>query len=101
MNLSRGGWMTCYTGSLTWWSAVRLRKSKGWIWVLRSASPGNGSWGAREGSLEEFPEAILAGNRDRAKVRMPRRPGPYRLFAYVRDGAGNGAVHNVPLRVVE
>lgn len=70
-------------------------------WVLRSASPGNGSWGAREGSLEEFPEAILAGNRDRAKVRMPRRPGPYRLFAYVRDGAGNGAVHNVPLRVVE
>ena len=70
-------------------------------WVLRSASPGNGSWGAHEDSLEEFPEAILAGKRARAKVRMPRRPGPYRLFAYVRDGAGNGAVHNVPLRVVE
>ncbi|MEE2938946.1 MAG: glycoside hydrolase family 2 TIM barrel-domain containing protein [Planctomycetota bacterium] len=70
-------------------------------WVLRSASPGNGSWGAREDSLEEFPEAILAGKRARAKVRLPQRPGAYRLFAYVRDSEGNGAVHNVPLRVVE
>ncbi len=70
-------------------------------WVLRSASPGDGSWGAPESSLEEFPEAILAGKRARAKVRMPQRPGPYRLFAYVRDGSGSGAVHNVPLRVLE
>ena len=39
------------------------------------ASPGNGSWGAREGSLEEFPEAVLAGNAPGPRSACPSAPG--------------------------
>lgn len=70
-------------------------------WVLRAASAGDGAWGAREDTLRDFPKAIVSGKASKAKIRMPKRPGPYRLFAYVRDGEGNGAVHNVPIRVEE
>ena len=31
---------------------------------------------------------------------MPKKPGKFRLFAYVRDGKGGGAVLNVPLLVL-
>lgn len=70
-------------------------------WVLRSASAGNGQWGAREDSLKDFPDSVRSTGRQNAEIRMPDRPGPYRLFAFVRDGEGNGAAHNVPIRVVE
>ena len=70
-------------------------------WVLRAASPGNGSYGAREDELEEFPRAVVTAKPKSAKIRLPKAPGPYRLFAYLRDGKGNGAVHNVPILVEE
>lgn len=70
-------------------------------WILRRASAGNGSWGAAEDAMEAFPRAIVTSKAKSAKVRMPEEPGAYRLFAYVRDGKGNGAVHNVPVRVEE
>ena len=68
-------------------------------WVLRSASDGNGSYGGREDQLDSFPRSILTSKPNRAKVRAPDKPGPYRLFAYVRDGEGGAAVHNLPLLV--
>lgn len=46
-----------------------------------------------------FPGAIATSDSTGATVKMPDRPGNYRLFAYVRDGQGGGAVANVPLRV--
>ena len=46
-----------------------------------------------------FPDAIQQSDTKQATVRMPEQPGNYRLFAYVRDGQGGGAVANVPLRV--
>ena len=36
-----------------------------------------------------------------ADVKMPDTVGNYRIYAYVRDGAGGGAVANLPLRVEE
>lgn len=46
-----------------------------------------------------FPNAIQDPGQHGVKLKMPDRPGNYRLFAYVRDGEGGGAVANVPLRV--
>ncbi|MEM8711001.1 MAG: glycoside hydrolase family 2 TIM barrel-domain containing protein [Planctomycetota bacterium] len=70
-------------------------------WVLRSASPGDGSYGREEAKTAEFPKAISRARKLRARVTMPEKAGPYRLFAYVRDGKGGAAVHNVPLVVKE
>jgi hypothetical protein len=69
-------------------------------WVLRRASAGNGTFGQYEDRTQEFPKAITKQKRLSAQVRMPEEPGSYRLFAYVRDGKGGGAVCNVPLLVV-
>lgn len=46
-----------------------------------------------------FPKAIQDATHEGVSVKMPDRPGNYRLFAYVRDGSGGGAVANLPLRV--
>jgi hypothetical protein len=47
----------------------------------------------------EVEGAILESGRSGARVRMPEEPGPYRLFLYAWDEAGNAATANVPLRV--
>ncbi|QDU76622.1 Glycosyl hydrolases family 2, TIM barrel domain [Bremerella volcania] len=46
-----------------------------------------------------FPEAITKAGPTGVTVKMPQVPGNYRLFAYVHDGDGGGAVANVPLKV--
>lgn len=68
-------------------------------WVLRRASDGNGSYGGHEDALDAFPRAIITAKSSRAKLRAPDEPGAYRLFAYVRDGKGGAAVHNLPLLI--
>lgn len=68
-------------------------------WVLQQASAGNGSFGQHEEQMPDVPRAIVAPKRLSARIRMPEEPGKYRLFAYVRDGKGGGAVVNVPLFV--
>jgi hypothetical protein len=42
---------------------------------------------------------VLAATGNRATFRLPEREGDYRLFAYVRDGHGDAATANLPLRV--
>jgi hypothetical protein len=42
---------------------------------------------------------VVTGNR--AAFRLPEWEGAYRLFAYVRDGHGNAATANLPLRVAK
>ena len=70
-------------------------------WILRAASQGDGAYGASEDRLREFPKAIQRARKLTARAVLPKDPGSYRLFAYVRDGKGNAAVHNVPLLVEE
>lgn len=61
--------------------------------------------GARwaEGDREPVPPTIDGCLADPAAaavaVRTPKKPGAYRLFVYVRDGRGGGAVQNVPFLV--
>ena len=68
-------------------------------WVLRRESGRYNTGGDAQPEQAEFTDAILVSARDHAEVRIPAGGGGYRLFAYVRDGKGNGAVANVPLHV--
>lgn len=56
------------------------------------------------GDYEPIPPTIAGcilppGNTARIELRTPEVPGAYRLFVYVRDGKGGGAVQNMPFMV--
>jgi hypothetical protein len=46
-----------------------------------------------------YPEAIVRAGPTAVELRMPGRPGAYRLSVVVRDGRGGAAVANLPLHV--
>ena len=68
-------------------------------WELRSEAERYLTGGDAEPEPTAFPSAVARGDLQGAEVRMPERPGAYRLFATVRDGKGGAATANVPLRV--
>jgi len=68
-------------------------------WVLRPESGDDATGGDFRPNLPEIKGAVLEGRGDGARLRMPEEPGPYRLFLYVHDEAGNAATANVPLLV--
>ena len=68
-------------------------------WVLRPDSGDYATGGDFRPSLPDIDGAILEGSNGAAKVRMPDEPGPYRLFLYAYDEAGNAATANLPLLV--
>lgn len=45
------------------------------------------------------PVAVRASSAGRAILRLPKQPGRYRVFVYVRDGRGGAATANVPVLV--
>jgi hypothetical protein len=69
-------------------------------WILQREADKLGTGGDAEAKPPVYPEAIVKAGIKGAQVRMPRFAGNYRLFAFVRDGKGGGAVANVPLRVL-
>ena len=73
--------------------SVRVR------WVLRPESDEYVTGGDFRPNLPDIEGAILEGNLDGAVLRMPEEPGPYRLFLYAYDEAGNAATANIPLLV--
>ncbi len=68
-------------------------------WALRPESADYLTGGDFREAIPDIDAAALEGRTDGARVQMPEDPGPYRLFAYVYDAAGNAATANVPLRV--
>ncbi len=46
-----------------------------------------------------YRKAVVEADRAHAVLRMPPRPGYYRLYVYVRDSRGGAATANVPVRV--
>ena len=48
-----------------------------------------------------YPENILKSDKTSALIRMPKAPGLYRVYAYVRDSNKGAAVANIPIRVAE
>ena len=69
------------------------------LWVLRPESGDYATGGDYRPNLPDIDGAILEGGTEGARVRMPDEPGPYRLFLYAYDEAGNAATANVPLLV--
>jgi hypothetical protein len=68
-------------------------------WILRPESGDYLTGGDFRPRLPDIEGAILEGNSNGALLRMPEEPGPYRLFLYAYDEAGNAATANVPLLV--
>lgn len=74
-------------------AAIRTR------WVLLREPVKYATGGDTQPLPPEARGAVLEGSATGARVRMPRNPGPYRLFVYAYDPAGNAATANVPLLV--
>ena len=68
-------------------------------WALRPESGEYLTGGDFRPSIPDIDGAILEGDTESAKVRMPDEPGPYRLFLYAYDEAGNAGTANLPLLV--
>ncbi|HSV74137.1 MAG TPA: phosphatase PAP2 family protein [Chthonomonadales bacterium] len=68
-------------------------------WELRAEAERYLTGGDPEPEPPAFPSAVRRGDARGAEVRMPDRPGAYRLFVVARDGRGSGATANVTLRV--
>ena len=68
-------------------------------WALRPESGDYLTGGDFRRALPDIEGAVLESTNAEATIRMPEEPGAYRLFAYVRDEAGNAATANVPLLV--
>ena len=68
-------------------------------WVLRPESDDYATGGDFRPRLPDIEGVVLEGNVDGATLRMPDEPGPYRLFLYAYDAAGNAATANIPLLV--
>lgn len=68
-------------------------------WALREEPDAYGWGGDAEAVPRTIEGAVSRASLTEAEIRMPKDPGDYRLFVYVRDGRGGAATANVPLRV--
>jgi hypothetical protein len=66
-------------------------------WVLQPESGEYLTGGDFRQALPDVEGAVLDAADGKATIRMPDEPGPYRLFAFAYDPAGNAATANVPL----
>ena len=67
-------------------------------WVVQPEQLKKLTAGAEEQVLPELTDSVVRSDIRHADLRAPKQPGGYRLFAYVRNGAG-AAVANVPFHV--
>ena len=68
-------------------------------WALRPESSEYSTGGDFRPNLPEIDGVIIESSTEGARLRMPEEPGPYRLFFYAYDEAGNAATANMPLLV--
>ena len=68
-------------------------------WVLRPEASEYATGGDFRPNLPEIDGVVIESDVEGARLRMPEEPGPYRLFLYAYDAAGNAATANVPLLV--
>jgi hypothetical protein len=68
--------------------------------VRRDVADNPNVGGDREEPVSPIPGAVTAASGTSATIRLPDEPGPYRIFVYVHDAAGNAATANVPVKCV-
>ncbi len=68
-------------------------------WLLRPESGDYMTGGDFRPTLPPIEGAISPRKDGTARIRMPEQPGPYRLFVFARDSAGNAATANQTLLV--
>jgi hypothetical protein len=69
-------------------------------WEVREESSDRREGGDAERQPPSVPGAIVrSDDRGAAEIRMPEKPGAYRLFVTVTDPHGSGAVDNWPFFV--
>ena len=68
-------------------------------WQLVRDAENYASAGDAETNPVVVPSAVIHGDQQGAKIRLPADGGLYRLFAVVRDNRGGAAAANFPIRV--
>ncbi|PQV63094.1 Glycosyl hydrolases family 2, TIM barrel domain [Abditibacterium utsteinense] len=68
-------------------------------WVLQHDPMQDTIGGETQAVPPTYPEAIQSATNSEVTLKMPQFGGGYRLFAFIRDGKGGGAVGNLPLYV--
>jgi hypothetical protein len=69
------------------------------IWELHRETEVYKEGGDFEPATAQFADAIVNTSDDRAEVRLPGKPGAYRLYAFARDNHGGAATANITLLV--
>ena len=69
------------------------------VWELRAETTEPGVGGDPEKEPRLVDGAVTKGDAAGAEIKLPDKPGPYRLFVEVKDGHGGAATANVPLLV--
>ncbi len=71
-------------------------------WIVRRESSDKQHGGAFERAPEDVPGCVVSGaESDSITIRLPKEPGNYRLFVYVRDGQGGAGTANIPFQISE
>lgn len=70
-------------------------------WQVVAESTDRKEGGDPEEAPPVLPECVVLNGGPCALLVAPLRPGPYRLFLYVRDGLGGASADNIPFLVVE
>ena len=66
-------------------------------WALRADPTSYETGGDQRPAPRRYRESIMNAGLSGAELRMPRRPGKYRVSVVVRDDKGGAAVANLPL----
>jgi len=71
-------------------------------WDLRVDVADNPNIGGdTEEPTQPIEGAVVESAGTHAVIRLPAKPGPYRIFAYAHDGKGSAATANVPILAAE
>jgi hypothetical protein len=70
-------------------------------WEMRPDVADNPNVGGdKEPPSAPIPGVVLAQKGSKATLKVPETPANYRVFVYVRDGHGNAATANLPIKAV-
>jgi hypothetical protein len=68
-------------------------------WEVLEESTAQSTGGDFESKPRSLPGLMTPSNAREITLQAPRKPGAYRLFAYIRDGRGHAAHGNIPFCV--